>query len=285
VQVQLGCFTYVFSEFPFPVALEAIAGAGYRGVGLGLAPRAAPIPGDDSGAAEGEAVRGQLESAGLKPLFTFAPRVTAEGGIDRFKRRIEFCHAAGLPFIIATGAGGYKQWPDVRLTDDELAAASAPYYAAYRELAPLAQQAGVTILLKPHTGSTATSKECLETMRAIDHPAVQICYDAGNVHFYEGVAPEDDVVPILPYVKGLCLKDHQGPRANANFPVPGEGAVDHRLLFSRLKDGGFNGPMVLERVDGRTKKVEMPLEMVVERITRARRNVEAALAEVGATIT
>jgi sugar phosphate isomerase/epimerase len=285
VQVRLGCFTDVFSEFPFPKALEAIAGAGYRGVGLGLAPREAPIPGDDSGAAQGEAVRRQLEGAGLRPHFPFAPRVTGEGGIDCFKRRIEFCHAAGVPFIIAAGAGGYKRFPDVKLTPEELAAASAPYYDAYRELAPLAQQAGVTILLKPHTGSTATSKECLETMQAIAHPAVQICYDAGNVHFYEGLAPEDDVVPILPYVKALCLKDHQGPRANPNFPVPGEGAVEHRLLFSRLKEGGFNGPMVLERVDGATKKAEMPREMVVERITRARRHMEAALASVGATIT
>jgi sugar phosphate isomerase/epimerase len=285
MQIQLGCFTYVFSEFPFAVTLEAIAGAGYRGVGLGLAPREAPIPNDDSGAAAGEAVRRQLADAGLKPLFSFAPRVTGEGGIDRFKRRIDFCQAAGVPFIIAAGAGGYKKWPDVKLTPAEMAAASAPYYAAYRELAPYAQQAGVTLLLKPHTGMTAASAECLETMQAIAHPAVQICYDAGNVHFYEGLAPEDDIVPILPHVKALCLKDHQGPRANANFPVPGEGGVDHRLLFSRMKEGGFNGPLVLERVDGRTKKTEMPLEMVVERITRARRNVEAALAEVGATIT
>src|SRR5205823_6598645 len=121
MQVQLGCFTYVFSEFPFQQALEAIARAGYRGVGLGLAPREAAIPGDESGTAGGAAVRRQLEGAGLKPLFTFAPRVTGEGGIDRFKRRIEFCHAAGLPFIVAAGAGGYKKWPDVKLTPEELA--------------------------------------------------------------------------------------------------------------------------------------------------------------------
>jgi sugar phosphate isomerase/epimerase len=285
MQVQLGCYTYVFSEIPFPVALEAISRAGYRGVGLGLAPREAPIPNDDSGAVEGEAIRRQLEDTGLKPLFTFAPNVLGEGGIDGYKRRIEFCQAAGVPFIIAAAAWGYKQWPDVKLTPAELATASAPYYSAYRELGPLAQQAGVTLLLKPHTGSTATSKECLDTMAAIAQPAVQICYDAGNVHFYEGLAPEDDIVPILPHVKALCLKDHQGPRANPNFPVPGEGAVDHHLLFSRLKEGGFSGPMVLERVDGTMKKAEMPLELVVERITRARRNVEAALAAVGATIT
>src|SRR5204863_9488729 len=111
----------VFSEFPFEKALEAIAGAGYRGVGLGLAPRETPIPGDDSSAAEGEAVRRQLEGAGLKPLFTFAPKVTGEGGIDRYQRRIEFCHAAGLPFIVAAGAWGYKRFPDVQLTPEELA--------------------------------------------------------------------------------------------------------------------------------------------------------------------
>ncbi len=284
MQVKLGCFAYVFSEFPFEVALESIARAGYGYVGLGLAPREDPIPNDDSGAAEGAVVRRRLDDAGLKPLFTFAPSIVAEGGMGKFKRRIEFCQAAGLPYIIATGTWGYKQWPDVRFTPEELAPANARLNAAYREVAPYAEEAGVTILLKPHTGSTATSKECLETMLSIQHPAVQICYDAGNVHFYEGVAPEDDVLGILPYVKALCLKDHQGPRANANFPLPGEGCVDHRLLFSRLKDAGFSGPMVLERVDGTTKKAEMPLEMVVERVTRARRNVEAALAAAGAAV-
>jgi sugar phosphate isomerase/epimerase len=45
MQVQLGCFTYVFSEFPFPKALEAIAGAGYRGVGQGSR-RAVATPAD-----------------------------------------------------------------------------------------------------------------------------------------------------------------------------------------------------------------------------------------------
>jgi sugar phosphate isomerase/epimerase len=85
-------------------------------------------------------------------------------------------------------------------------------------------------------------------------------------------------------VKALCLKDHHGPRANPNFPVPGEGAVDHQLLFSRLKEGGFSGPMVLERVDGTMKNAEMPLDLVVERITRARRHMEGALVAVGATL-
>lgn len=278
MDVQLGCFTYVFSEFPFETALESIARAGYPYVGLGLAPREAPIPNDDSGAAEGDAVRRRLDDAGLAALFTFAPSITGEGGLDHYRRRIDFCRAAGIPFIIATGTWGYKQWPDVRFTPEELAPASAQINALFRQAAPYAEEAGVTLLLKPHTGSTATSKECLQTMEEIDHPAVRICYDAGNVHFYEGVAPEDDVRGILPYVKALCLKDHQGPRANANFPVPGEGCVDHRLLFARLKEGGFSGPMVLERVDGMLKKAEMPLELVVSRVVRARENIEAALA-------
>ncbi|MDH7568356.1 MAG: sugar phosphate isomerase/epimerase [Armatimonadota bacterium] len=284
MQVQLGCFAYVFSEFPLEVALDAIARAGYRYVGLGLAPREAPVPNDQSGAAEGAAMRRRLEGVGLKGIFSFAPSPVGEGGIERFRRRIEFCQAAGVPFIVATGAWGYKKWPDVPFTPAEMEQQNAPFYAAFRELAPYAQEAGVSILLKPHTGSTATSKECLQTLRAIDHPAVRICYDAGNVRFYEGIAPEDDVLPLLPYVKGLCLKDHQGPRANPNFPVPGEGGVDHRLLFARLKEGGFSGPMVLERVDGTMKKAEMSLELTSERVARARRNVLAALEAVGASV-
>lgn len=58
-----------------------------------------------------------------------------------------------------------------------------------RHVAEQAERAGVTILVKPHTGNTATAMECRQTLQAVNSPSLAVCYDAGNVRFYEGVSP------------------------------------------------------------------------------------------------
>ena len=89
----------------------------------------------------------------------------------------------------------------------------------------------MTITLKPHTGITATAKACIEVTRRIVSDRLQICWDAGNVSFYEGIHPDPDLPDLAPRVKAVCIKDHLGLRGDANFPVPGQGQVDHERMF------------------------------------------------------
>jgi len=50
----------------------------------------------------------------------------------------------------------------------------------------------------------------------------------------------------------------------------GQGQVDHELMFRALFSAGFNGPMAIERVDGRDGGMrKVSLEAVDERLTAA----------------
>jgi inosose dehydratase len=151
------------------------------------------------------------------------------------------------------------------------------YFTMLREVAPLAERAGVTIVMKPHMGVTGTGADLADIVEVIDHPAVRVCYDAGNIAFYEGLRPEDDVKDCARYVWAVCIKDHRGPRANVDFPIPGEGDVDHAGVFRTLLGTGFSGPALVERIDGQPDAAAMDAAL-----TKARTYLERALMEAGA---
>jgi hypothetical protein len=54
------------------------------------------------------------------------------------------------------------------------------------------------------------------------------------VHYYKGLAPEEDVKEIAAATAALCVKDHRGPRGHDDFPMPGDGEVDHRSIINTL---------------------------------------------------
>ena len=62
----------------------------------------------------------------------------------------------------------------------------------------------------------------------------------------------------------------RGRNSAANFPVPGQGQIDHDLMFKILFGAGFDGPIALERVDGTDNAAKMPPELIDERIAAAR---------------
>jgi sugar phosphate isomerase/epimerase len=87
-------------------------------------------------------------------------------------------------------------------------------------------------------------------VQRIVSPRLRICWDAGNVSFYEGIFPDPDLPDVARQVAAVCVKDHLGGRAAANFPVPGQGQIDHPAMFQTLFAAGFEGPLGVERVEG-----------------------------------
>ena len=63
----------------------------------------------------------------------------------------------------------------------------------FAALGPLARAAGVTLVIKQHGGETGTGAACAKFTRALDDPAVKVCYDAGNVMDYLNVDPIPDL--------------------------------------------------------------------------------------------
>jgi len=111
---------------------------------------------------------------------------------------------------------------------------------------------------------------------------LKICWDAGNVSFYEGIYPDPDLPDLAPHVKAICLKDHLGLRGDPNFPPPGQGQIVHEQMFRTLFSAGFNGPMAVERVDGRDTKAKLVPEVAAERLAAACKHLTAILDRVTA---
>ena len=144
------------------------------------------------------------------------------------------------------------------------------FYSGLEKALRHAESIHVTIALKPHTGITARAKDCIAVLKRVSSPNLKIAWDAGNVSYYEGVHPDPDLPDLAPQVKAVCLKDHLGLRGDDNFPVMGQGQVDHELMFRTLFSAGFNGPMAIERVDGRDGGMrKVSPEVVDERLTAA----------------
>ena len=268
MDVQIACFTLPWSDLTFEEALDGIAKAGYKHVAFGLTHKGGEVPAIEGGVASAQEARKKIADHGLKTVMMFG-RWNGENGVDIMKRRIDQAKALGCPFIVTAGTNGYKDGLKTPRTAEEMAPDEAVFHDRMAQIAPYAQQAGVTITLKPHTGNTGAAKVLRRTLDRINSPAFKACYDAGNVHFYEGISPEEDLPHIVDRTVALCIKDHRGARANADFPTPGDGDVDHARLFKTLSAAGFRGPLVVERFDGTTPKKDMTLEVINREAKRA----------------
>ncbi|HEV2122476.1 MAG TPA: sugar phosphate isomerase/epimerase family protein [Chloroflexota bacterium] len=274
-RIELGAHTLPYRAYPFERALEGIAGCGYRYVGIWNDHAGTSVVAPDAGEAEIEAVRRQIDRAGLIPRMAFRFRGASGDEAGQLRRTVEVAGALGIPFVISTGPSPYAGRAfEARKRDMLFLRQAQEYIATLRELAPLAERLGVTIVMKPHMGVTGTGEDLADLVEAIDHPAVRICYDAGNIAFYEGLVPEEDVKTCAHYVRTVCIKDHRGLRANLDFPLPGQGDVDHTAIFRTLLDAGFSGPALIERIDGLNSAEEID-----QALRRAKDYLESAISQ------
>ena len=75
---------------------------------------------------------------------------------------------------------------------------------------------------------------------------MQFNYDPGNVRYYTGAVPEEDIEFALPRLGHFHLKDQRGGKGVADFPPLGEGEVDIPRILRRLRETGFSGPVCME---------------------------------------
>lgn len=229
----VGAMTRVLQGAPLAGALEAIAAAGLREVGLlGRHEGRQAVP-EDPGDPEVRAVGRMVEGFGLRAVLLWCGALTPERERG-WLRRLEQAELLGLRWALGAGPG-----PN----------APVPSEAFLRCLGRLADQAGrrgVRLALKPHGGAAGTGPALAETVRVLGAANVAVFYDPGNVRFYEGLDPCRDVVPVAPWVAGVCVKDHRGARGEACFPTPGDGEVGWVGCLQPLRAAGFAGPLLVE---------------------------------------
>ena len=247
---HLGAHTLPYRKEPLERALQGIAGAGYTLVGLWTEHAGGPISPTEPTPAETAALRRTIERFGLTPVTMFARQGAMEWR-EALLADLDLCAALGLPLLQAAGPWPYRQFPDQRKPEMRWYGEVERFLAHLAAAAPEAERRGVTIVLKPHAGATATGADLVDLIGRVGAPAVRACWDAGNVRYYEGLDSEDDLEHsgVAPLIRSVCIKDHRGGRGQVDFPIPGEGDVDHPRLLRLLAAAGFDGPLLVERID------------------------------------
>jgi sugar phosphate isomerase/epimerase len=121
----------------------------------------------------------------------------------------------------------------------------AKYYVIMRDAAAYAQDQGVKLVMKPHGGGSGAAEEITRCIARVKHPNFKIWYDAGNIIYYTGKDPIEQLKPIAQYVTGFCAKDCDKQLGEVWLEF-GKGKVDFLAVFRELKRAGFNGPVMVE---------------------------------------
>lgn len=235
---RLGCFTRPFPQFSFAETVDAVADAGFQAIGL-----MAVQLGDESVTLVNaqdrhlEQIRDLAAGRGLAIAATYygGPPVqeSMSAGIEQLRRVIDNCHATGCENIVLGGT------EDAKLVD--------PYFDAIAACCDYAAAKQVTLVLKPHGGFNATGPQCRQIVTRVNHPALRVWYDPGNIWYYSDgrLDPLDDYASVAGLVTGMCIKDYVHPKkVDVN---PGDGQVDFPKLMAGLRAGGFNsGLLVVE---------------------------------------
>jgi sugar phosphate isomerase/epimerase len=108
-----------------------------------------------------------------------------------------------------------------------------------------AQERGLKLVMKPHGGSSGAADEIQTVMKAVNHPNFKIWYDAGNIIYYTGKDPIEELKPIARHVTGFCAKDCASVKSDVMIQF-GTGKVDFAGVFATLKAAGFDGPIMVE---------------------------------------
>ena len=222
---QIACMTLPYSQFPLDRALRGLQGAGYRHVAWGTTHRDAagkqiPVLAADAPVEQARTLAARCRDLGLEPVMMFSGIYPeANNGLEVLRHRLLQAGAARIPQVLTFGhtrGGNHALW--VR---------------RFKELAPVAQDQGVTLVVKQHGGETGTGEACARVTREVNHAHVKVNYDAGNVMDYlEGkIDPIKDLQACAAEVRSFCIKDHRFFPAPHQDCGPGLGEIDHYKLL------------------------------------------------------
>jgi len=245
---QLGCYTRPFDQFDYRTALDGIAEAGFRYVGLlttntkqwvMITPDTPP---DEVASMHQEARKRNLKVLSIYGDFSAGDSV--ELGTQRLKKLIDHCRRCDCPNLLLGGTSDEKIYQ--------------AYYRAIAESCDYAATKGVLMSIKPHGGQNATGAQCRKAIDLVGRKNFGLWYDPGNIFYYSDgqLDPVQDAATVDGLVVGMSVKDFRLPKEV--LLDPGTGKVNFSAVMARLKQGGFNhGPLLLECLErGPIEKVK-----------------------------
>jgi len=270
---KLGVMAGMYHAVPLDDAMTRIQKAGYRYISM--APRHADelVYAPELPKAERARMLRRIRDLGVEPFLSlggFSGDPQTEEGLKKYIAQLDLCADYEIPVMVGAGPWYYTKFPNIPKRERDWQEEVNRFYTGLEKALRHAETVRVIIGLKPHTGITARGRDCLQVLKRIQSPWLKIAWDAGNISYYEGIYPDPDLPDVAPAVKAVCIKDHLGLRGDGNFPIPGQGNVDHELMFRTLFSAGFDGPLAIERLDGRDgSSTKAPPDVVDQRLTVA----------------
>jgi sugar phosphate isomerase/epimerase len=157
--------------------------------------------------------------------------IPLEESIAEAKKQVDNAAELALAFVLTFGVDKPEEYEH--------------YYNVMRETAAYAAARKVKLVMKPHGGSSGAADEIAAVMKAVRHPNFKIWYDAGNIIYYTGKDPVEELKPIAQHVTGFCAKDCGAVKGDVMIQF-GTGKVDFGAVFAALKAAGFDGPVMVE---------------------------------------
>ena len=229
--------TIVFAPHTLEQALEGLAAAGYRNCEIGAVKGwFEHIDPDTASDKEIGFARQKLADLGLNPvsLSGHTQLQTAEGK-ERFRRAIDIAHGLGMQ-IVNTFTGDAE-------TEEEREA----YFANVQDLCDYAARLGLKIGMETDSNMLPTAAVGVAILDRIDRPnTLGFNYDPGNVVYYTGADPIEDIKIALPRMVHFHFKDKIGGKGVFNFPPPGDGDLDMPKLLELCAEARYSGPISAE---------------------------------------
>ena len=234
VSWPIGCFNRPWTTWSFDETLTQIKAAGYQTTGLLTRTKEEPFIGADATPEYLARLKQRLAASGLRAnmgALRSRHNIPLDESIKEVRQQIANAETLALPFLLTFGVDKPEEY--------------AHYYKVMRDAAAYAQERRIKLVMKPHGGGSGASDEIVAAMKAVDHPNFKIWYDAGNIIYYTGKNPVEELKPIARHVTGFCAKDCAALKSDVMIQF-GAGTVDFAAVFSTLKAAGFDGPIMVE---------------------------------------
>jgi L-ribulose-5-phosphate 3-epimerase len=185
--------------------------------------------------------------------------ILTEEGVDLTLRRIRFAKRWFDVEVVVSGAGQPSNRIDRELMLGNL-----------RRIGSAAGELGVTVALETHKGPTQNAAAMLELMSDLDHEAIRLNFDTGNIAYYNvDLDPADELEKVKKLVYNVHVKDNRGGFEEWYFPAIGDGgAVDFRRIRTILDGVGYTGAYTIE-IEGIGGEPEPGLGARIERVRRS----------------
>src|SRR5262245_45101169 len=234
VRWPIGCFNRPWTAWSFDETLAQIKAAGYQTTGLLTRTREEPFIGSEATPEYLAKLAQRLAASGLTAnMGALRSRhdIPLADSIKDVRRQIENAAGLTLPFLLTFGVDKPDEYGH--------------YYKVMSDAAAFAQERRIKPVMNPHGGGRGASAEIVAAVKAVNHPNFTIWYDAGNIIYYTGKDPVEELKPIAKYVTGFCAKDCAALKSDVMIQF-GAGKVDFAAVFATLKAAGFDGPIMVE---------------------------------------